>query len=710
MCDFVVSFVFEGITFSHQCNITIANEEDLRLLSAEIKYEDETRGVWDGKERKLIRSEPLPRSTLSHRHVAVETDYVESLGNYPVPQDLQSDIDGHDRFSAFDPWLKRDTYRDRLHSLLWIEEAAEVKAMRRFDLASVQFEVRAEPIFLGGNYVNLGALHTLTAEGLAERRPSVLPNDRLIAWEASGETDVEFEGWVAHTTATQIKVRFDRSFPSDRIFHVRFEFERMTMRCMHRAVDRCRIDVLWPDPDASKGPGVNLAGEAMQPDLGALGVELDDHQKAAIREICGRRGQLLAGAKQAPFLLRGSFGCGKTHTLLQSVRAVLQVDTSAHVLICSDSNNVADMICCLLATSFLPAQMLRFNAFTRSINTLQGNVEVLKGYCHWQDASHQAFGAPSLDTLLTYRVLVSTAAAAATLFGMGVGQAHFTHIFLDECAQMMEPSALIPLCLAGRQTAVVLCGDELQVGPTVRSPSAKHHGLHESLMERLAGGLTARLSTHRELYRLECGKAAGPLTRRLLSNYRSHPRLLALPSALFYGGTLQAVGQGPAISSLCSWQGLPTPGFPFMFVGVEGQDERDTDNPSYYNNFEAMEIKMRVTLLVKEKGLAPSDIVIIAPYKSQIARIRRLLRENGLGDVSVGTPGVIQGREAKAVFVSTVRAMGSKHMDVDSVCNLGLLHDPRLINTVLTRAVALCVIVGDPRLLARHNIWGRVLQ
>jgi helicase MOV-10 len=147
-----------------------------------------------------------------------------------------------------------------------------------------------------------------------------------------------------------------------------------------------------------------------------------------------------------------------------------------------------------------------------------------------------------------------------------------------------------------------------------------------------------------------------------------------------------------------------------MFVGVEGKDERDTGSPSYYNKFEAVEIKHRVEQLVNDTGLAPSEIVVIAPYKSQIAAIRHLLRHCYLGDVRVGPPSSIQGSEAKAVFVSTVRAAGTQYLDVDSACNLGLLHDPRLINTVLTRAISLCVIVGDPRLLARHNIWGRVLK
>ena len=53
----------------------------------------------------------------------------------------------------------------------------------------------------------------------------------------------------------------------------------------------------------------------------------------------------------------------------------------------------------------------------------------------------------------------------------------FTHIFLDECGQSVEPEALIPL--AGllsqeneRGGQIVLAGDPRQLGPVLRSQIA----------------------------------------------------------------------------------------------------------------------------------------------------------------------------------------------------------------------------------------------
>ena len=54
---------------------------------------------------------------------------------------------------------------------------------------------------------------------------------------------------------------------------------------------------------------------------------------------------------------------------------------------------------------------------------------------------------------------------------------HFTHIFMDECGQAMEPECLIPIAgllnpenISGGQ--FVMAGDPKQLGPVLRSPVA----------------------------------------------------------------------------------------------------------------------------------------------------------------------------------------------------------------------------------------------
>jgi helicase MOV-10 len=51
---------------------------------------------------------------------------------------------------------------------------------------------------------------------------------------------------------------------------------------------------------------------------------------------------------------------------------------------------------------------------------------------------------------------------------MGIQRTHFTHIFVDEAGEALEPETLIPLYLANENTSIVLAGDHLQLGPIVR--------------------------------------------------------------------------------------------------------------------------------------------------------------------------------------------------------------------------------------------------
>jgi helicase MOV-10 len=66
-------------------------------------------------------------------------------------------------------------------------------------------------------------------------------------------------------------------------------------------------------------------------------------------------------------------------------------------------------------------------------------------------------------------VVVSTTRSAAQLVNAGVPKGHFTHIIVDEAAQLMEAEALLPISLAGPHTAVIMAGDPRQLGPSTFS-------------------------------------------------------------------------------------------------------------------------------------------------------------------------------------------------------------------------------------------------
>ena len=83
---------------------------------------------------------------------------------------------------------------------------------------------------------------------------------------------------------------------------------------------------------------------------------------------------------------------------------------------------------------------------------------------------------PPNKELLNYRIIVCTLISSGRLLPRGDQGSerlfHFTHVFIDESGQAMEPETLVPiagiLSFVDKQEAggqVILAGDPLQLGP-----------------------------------------------------------------------------------------------------------------------------------------------------------------------------------------------------------------------------------------------------
>lgn len=74
------------------------------------------------------------------------------------------------------------------------------------------------------------------------------------------------------------------------------------------------------------------------------------------------------------------------------------------------------------------------------------------------------------------------------------------------------------------------------------------------------------------------------------------------------------------MSALASLQG-----FPLIFHGVMGKDEREANSPSFFNVTEIHVLVSYLTLLFESQGkkglpkLPARDIGIIAPYRKQVS-------------------------------------------------------------------------------------------
>jgi len=67
----------------------------------------------------------------------------------------------------------------------------------------------------------------------------------------------------------------------------------------------------------------------------------------------------------------------------------------------------------------------------------------------------------------------------------------------------------------------------------------------------------------------------------LLRNYRSHPAILSVPSAIFYYDSL--INEAQNVDGMITWDGWQGRRWPVLFVENRGLDEWEDEGSSYYN-------------------------------------------------------------------------------------------------------------------------------
>jgi len=171
---------------------------------------------------------------------------------------------------------------------------------------------------------------------------------------------------------------------------------------------------------------------------------------------------------------------------------LLDRDPNVRILACAPNNSAADTITAKLSARG-PSQIFRLNALSRSIQEMP---KFLRDFSLMNE--NQVFAMPTAETLVKYRVVVSTCLSAGVPAGLGLKRGHFSHIFIDEAGQGKEPEVMVPiLSIADTKTNVVLAGDNQQLGPICHSNLAKSLGLKTSYLARIMD---------REIYNLNTGR------------------------------------------------------------------------------------------------------------------------------------------------------------------------------------------------------------
>jgi DNA replication ATP-dependent helicase Dna2 len=280
------------------------------------------------------------------------------------------------------------------------------------------------------------------------------------------------------------------------------------------------------------------------------------------------------------------------------------------------------------------------------------------------------------ETLRAAPLVASTAATWSSEMYDETGEVlRFDLALVDEATQLTVPALLGILRFAKR---FVLVGDDRQLPPLVRSPQAVERGLRLSLYSHLLE---------------RWGEAA---TVRLTRQYRMHPVICGFPSAEFYGGAL--VAEGRARTARLEVDLLPgsplaqvlDPARPLVFVDVSPLDAEEPDGKA---SAAQAEVARKITLALCQSGVAQERIGIIAPYRAQVALIRRLLAAHGAADVLVDTVDRFQGAEREVILLSFggVAPRGTHSRGEEFAA------DPHRLNVALTRAQRKLAIIGNRR-------------
>ncbi|KAI3357707.1 hypothetical protein L3Q82_016115 [Scortum barcoo] len=320
---------------------------------------------------------------------------------------------------------------------------------------------------------------------------------------------------------------------------------------------------------------------------------------------------------------------------------------------------------------------------------------------------------PPIRALMRCKIMVTTLLTAGRLVGGGIPPGHYAYIFVDEAGQASESECIIPIAglLKPQRCQVVLAGDPKQLGPIITSQKAEKHGMGVSLLERLMSEVNIYQS--HENYGFN-----NRFVTKLLRNYRSHPAILKIPNELFYESQLQPYACREQCGTYCRWEQLPKKGFPLIFHGVAGTDERDARSPSVYNMAEVEVLKgylkTLVNHLLKKDGdsIGPGEIGIIAPYRKQVEKIQNALqtdqdlKKENLENILVGSVEKFQGKEFNVILLSTVRSNPKLTLCGQQI-TVGFLDNEKRFNVAMTRAQALLIVIGDPRVLKTDETWNK---
>ncbi len=248
-------------------------------------------------------------------------------------------------------------------------------------------------------------------------------------------------------------------------------------------------------------------------------------------------------------------------------------------------------------------------------------------------------------------------------------------LFIDEAGQM---SLADVLAVSAGAKSLVLLGDPQQL----EQPQQASHppGAGASALEHLLGGAKT-IASDRGLFLHQ--------TRRL------HPSICRFTAEAFYEKRLTSVPglERQAVLAPAGSAAAAMGNAGLVYVPVEHDANQSRSNEeveaiaALVANLTADGVRYR-NAAGEETPLTKADLMIVAPYNAQVTALAERLP-----GVRIGTVDKFQGQQAPVVIVSLTTSAPE-----DAPRGMDFLYSANRLNVATSRAKALCVLVGSPRL------------
>ncbi|KAJ1919672.1 ATP-dependent RNA helicase [Mycoemilia scoparia] len=589
-------------------------------------------------------------------------------------------------------------YRDTFSPLIAVE--AEYEKMARESLTQENVDVRWD-VGLSNQHL---AWFTLKKYELGEARLAIGDELKL---RYSGELHKE---WESRGTVMKLPDNFNDEI----CLHI-FKPDAPTNLTSNFCIDYVWNGTMFKRMQKAIDTFTNMSSKAFDREiravlLGQKSIEpksvLKPHHRFSIPNLPDlNRSQVMAikyALSQPITLIQGPPGTGKTVTSATLVYHLAKLE-HGKILVCAPSNVAVDQLAEKIHQTGL--RVVRMTARNReSIDsnidflTLHEQVRIsdsfpeLKKYTKLkQEQGELSRTDESRFFTLRYKaeqeILKHADVVLCTCAGAGdprLSRLKFRSVLIDESTQSSEPECLIPLVTGVKR--IVFVGDHQQLGPVISNNKVAQAGLIMSLFERL---ILLGLRPH-----------------RLEVQYRMHPCLSEFPSNYFYEGSLQNGVSAPERLRPEVDFPWPSPQNPMMMYSCLGSEEVAANGSSFLNRVEAANCEKVVSRLLKA-GIKPEQIGIITPYEGQRSWMVQQLSSAGCMSADVCTRieilsvDAFQGREKDYIILSCVRSNDRQ--------GIGFLNNPRRLNVALTRAKYGLVILGNPKVLSRNQLWRELI-